>query len=152
MQKESVNVRRRLVDIPDKVVMVDNHSKELHSRVDSQTQGGQPGQPKPAPTFGNRPDFRNNTNNTANRPNFRNSKPGAPSGGPKEEPTEKEIQDQIKATLARLSGAGKSGKFAQRAKLRRQKRDDVAMSADEAAMEQELQSKVLKGYGICNGK
>src|SRR5690606_21013653 len=41
----------------------------------------------------------------------------------KEEPTEKEIQDQIKATLARLSGAGKSGKFAQRAKLRRQKRD-----------------------------
>ncbi len=107
-------------------------------------QGGQPGQPKPAPTFGNRPDFRNNTNNTANRPNFRNNKPGAPSGGPKEEPTEKEIQDQIKATLARLSGAGKSGKFAQRAKLRRQKRDDVAMSADEAAMEQELQSRVLK--------
>jgi len=109
-----------------------------------QAQGGQPGAPKPAPTFSNRPDFRNNTNNTANRPNFRNSKPGAPSGGPKEEPTEKEIQDQIKATLARLSGAGKSGKFAQRAKLRRQKRDDVAMSADEAAMEQELQSRVLK--------
>nr|WP_121269749.1 translation initiation factor IF-2 [Pedobacter schmidteae] len=108
-------------------------------------QGGQPGAPKPAPTFGNRPDFRNNTNNAANRPNFRNNKPGgAPAGGPKEEPTEKEIQDQIKATLARLSGAGKSGKFAQRAKLRRQKRDDVAMSADEAAMEQELQSRVLK--------
>jgi translation initiation factor IF-2 len=106
-------------------------------------QGGQPGAPKPAPTFSNRPDFRNNTNNTANRPNFRNSKPGSPSG-PKEEPTEKEIQDQIKATLARLSGAGKSGKFAQRAKLRRQKRDDVALSADEAAMEQELQSRVLK--------
>ena len=48
------------------------------------------------------------------------------STGPKEEPTEKDIQDQIKATLARLSGAGKSGKFAQRAKFRRQKRDDVA--------------------------
>ena len=100
--------------------------------------------PKPAPTFTNRPDFRNNTNNTANRPNFRNNKPGSPGNGPKEEPTEKEIQDQIKATLARLSGAGKSGKFAQRAKLRRQKRDDVALSADEAAMELESQSKVLK--------
>jgi translation initiation factor IF-2 len=62
----------------------------------------------------------------------------------KEEPTEKEIQDQIKATLARLSGAGKSGKFAQRAKLRRQKRDDVAHSAEEAALEEELQSKILK--------
>ncbi|RZK77901.1 MAG: translation initiation factor IF-2, partial [Pedobacter sp.] len=109
-------------------------------------QGGQQGNApaRPAAPIGNRPDFRNNTNNTANRPNFRNAKPGSPSGGPKEEPTEKEIQDQIKATLARLSGAGKSGKFAQRAKLRRQKRDDVAMSADEAAMEQELQSKVLK--------
>jgi translation initiation factor IF-2 len=106
----------------------------------------QPSQPRPAgaPTFTNRPDFRNNTNNTANRPNFRNARPGAPGGGSKEEPTEKEIQDQIKATLARLSGAGKSGKFAQRAKLRRQKRDDVAMTAEEAAMEQEAQSRVLR--------
>lgn len=109
------------------------------------TAAGTPARPAGAPTFTNRPDFRNNTNNTANRPNFRNARPGAPgSGGPKEEPTEKEIQDQIKATLARLSGAGKSGKFAQRAKLRRQKRDDVAMTAEEAAMEQELQSKVLR--------
>ncbi|MDM1292859.1 translation initiation factor IF-2 [Sphingobacterium sp. N143] len=62
----------------------------------------------------------------------------------KEEPSEKEIQDQIKATLARLSGAGKSGKFAQRAKLRRQKRDDVALHAEEAAMEQEMMAKVLR--------
>ncbi|MEC3881697.1 translation initiation factor IF-2 [Parapedobacter sp. 10938] len=66
---------------------------------------------------------------------------GAPG---REEPSEKEIQDQIKATLARLSGAGKSSKFAQRAKLRRQKRDDIAHSAEEAAMEQEMMSKVLK--------
>jgi translation initiation factor IF-2 len=86
-----------------------------------------------------------NTNRPApgGRPDFRNNRPNTPSG-PKEEPSEKEIQDQIKATLARLSGAGKSGKFAQRAKLRRQKRDDVAQSAEEAAMEKELQSKVLK--------
>lgn len=63
---------------------------------------------------------------------------------PREEPSEKEIQDQIKATLARLSGAGKSGKFAQRAKLRRQKRDDIALSAEEAAMEEAAQSKILR--------
>lgn len=62
----------------------------------------------------------------------------------KEEPTEKEIQDQIKATLARLSGAGRSGKFANRARLRRQKRDDIALSAEEAAAEREMQSKVLR--------
>ena len=111
-----------------------------------QPQGANTNRPAgtPAPV-GNRPDFRNNTNNTAGgRPNFRNARPGSPSGGPKEEPTEKEIQDQIKATLARLSGAGKSGKFAQRAKLRRQKRDDVALTAEEAAAEEQLQSKVLK--------
>src|SRR5690606_25704635 len=61
------------------------------------------------------------------RPDFR----GKPRHGAenREEPSEKEIQDQIKATLARLSGAGKSSKFAQRAKLRRQKRDDIAHSA-----------------------
>jgi translation initiation factor IF-2 len=65
----------------------------------------------------------------------------APPSTPKEEPSEKDIQDQIKATLARLSGAGKSGKFAQRAKFRRQKRDDVAASAEELAMEQDYNRK-----------
>ncbi len=85
-----------------------------------------------------------------NRPNTRpgggyqgNRGPATPHV-PKGEPTEKEIQDQIKATLARLSGAGKSGKFAQRAKLRRQKRDDVALTAEEAAAEDQAQSKVLR--------
>ncbi|GAA4094910.1 translation initiation factor IF-2 [Mucilaginibacter panaciglaebae] len=96
---------------------------------------------------GGRPDFRNRQGGQGggyqgNRPNnnFNRNAPGTP----KEEPSEKDIQDQIKATLARLSGAGKSGKFAQRAKFRRQKRDDVAASADELAMEQDAQSKVLK--------
>ncbi|MCY4779041.1 translation initiation factor IF-2 [Sphingobacterium sp. UT-1RO-CII-1] len=69
---------------------------------------------------------------------------GRQADAPKEEPTEKEIQDQIKATLARLSGAGRSGKFAQRARLRRQKRDDVALSAEEAAMEEAAQSRILR--------
>jgi len=119
-------------------------------------QGGQPGQPR-QPYQGNRPG--GGTPYQGNRPagqggqpyqgNKSNNRPGfgnrhATPSGPKEEPTEKEIQDQIKATLARLSGAGKSGKFAQRAKLRRQKRDDVASSAEEAANELESQSKILK--------
>jgi translation initiation factor IF-2 len=94
----------------------------------------------------NRPDFRNRPAGPpggGNRPDFRGGR-NAPTGGPKEEPSEKDIQDQIKATLARLSGAGKSGKFAQRAKFRRQKRDDVAATAEELAMEQDAQSKVLK--------
>ncbi len=107
------------------------------------------GTPRPAPGAGyqgNRPDFRNTRpgQGTAGgaRPDFRN-KPRTPDT-PKAEPTDKEIQDQIKATLARLSGAGKSGKFAQRAKLRRQKRDDVAQTAEDAALEAEMQSKTIK--------
>jgi translation initiation factor IF-2 len=126
--------------------------KRKRKRKDNQGGGGnqQQGQTGQQPTGTpnpNRPDFRNRANNApgaggGNRPDFRNRT--APSGTPKEEPSEKDIQDQIKATLARLSGAGKSGKFAQRAKFRRQKRDDVAATAEELAMEQELQSKVLK--------
>ncbi|MBO9676165.1 MAG: translation initiation factor IF-2 [Sphingobacteriaceae bacterium] len=123
-----------------------------------QGQGGAPGQPRQpyqgnrpgggTPYQGNRPagqggtPYQGNRNNNNNRPGFQNR--NATPSGPKEEPTEKEIQDQIKATLARLSGAGKSGKFAQRAKLRRQKRDDVASNAEEAANELESQSKILK--------
>ncbi|PVH24584.1 translation initiation factor IF-2 [Sphingobacterium corticibacter] len=83
-------------------------------------------------------------NHPGNRGRHDNRGRGTGPATPKEEPTEKDIQDQIKATLARLSGAGKSGKFAQRAKLRRQKRDDVALSAEEAAMEQEAQSRILR--------
>ncbi|MES2417821.1 MAG: translation initiation factor IF-2 [Bacteroidota bacterium] len=124
------------------------HGQANSAPTANQTQAGQTPQQRPAGTgapIGNRPDFRNNTNNTAGgRPNFRNARPGGVASGPKEEPTEKEIQDQIKATLARLSGAGKSGKFAQRAKLRRQKRDDVALTAEEAAAEEQLLAKVLK--------
>jgi translation initiation factor IF-2 len=125
----------------------------------NQQGGGGGNHPPHTPSGGgtinpNRPDFRNRTNGApgnggpsqggGNRPDFRNNRNAPQSTGPKEEPSEKDIQDQIKATLARLSGAGKSGKFAQRAKFRRQKRDDVAATAEELAMEQELQSKVLK--------
>ncbi|UKT63811.1 translation initiation factor IF-2 [Pedobacter mucosus] len=102
------------------------------------------------PYQGNRPaggggtPYQGNRNNNTSRPGGGFQNRSATPSGPKEEPTEKEIQDQIKATLARLSGAGKSGKFAQRAKLRRQKRDDVAYNAEEAASELESQSKILK--------
>lgn len=107
-----------------------------------QQAGGQ--QQQPGQGGGNRPDFRKTGGPGGNgRGDFRSRGPAHPHT-PKEEPSEKEIQDQIKATLARLSGAGKSGKFAQRAKFRRQKRDDVAANAEELALEQEMQSKVLK--------
>jgi len=132
--------------------------KRKRKRKDAQSGGGQQGgggnntgqQAPPSGTINpNRPDFRNRPagppgGGGGNRPDFRGGRNAPSSTGPKEEPTEKDIQDQIKATLARLSGAGKSGKFAQRAKFRRQKRDDVAATAEELAMEQDAQSRVLK--------
>lgn len=116
---------------------------------------GQPAQTPPGQQQGNRPAA---AGHQGNRPDFRSGRPAQGGQGnarpdfrnkprtdaPKAEPTDKEIQDQIKATLARLSGAGKSGKFAQRAKLRRQKRDDVAQNAEDAALEAEMQSKTIK--------
>ncbi len=110
-------------------------------------------QPRTPGQGGNRNDNKTGTGNNrpivpyqgnANRPDFRNKGRDNTPTGPRAEPTDKDIQDQIKATLARLSGAGKSGKFAQRAKLRRQKRDDFAAGRDEADLEAELNSKVLK--------
>lgn len=105
--------------------------------------GGAPGQQgQTAGQNQNRPGGapNQNRNDKGGRPPHKRGQPVPP----KAEPTEKEIQDQIKATLARLSGAGKSGKFAQRSKLRRQKRDDVAATAEELAAAQEMESKVLK--------
>ncbi len=59
----------------------------------------------------------------------------------KAEPTEKEIQDQIRATLAKLSGGGK--KFSG-AKYRREKRQSVS-DAEEVRLQQEQEdSKTLK--------
>jgi translation initiation factor IF-2 len=69
--------------------------------------------------------------------------PGGPHRGPrpteKTEPTEKEIQDQIKATLARLSGAGKS----KSSKMRKARRDERA-SEKEAQEQETAENKVIQ--------
>ncbi len=110
--------------------------------------GGAPGQQGTGVGTPNQNRTGGGPNQAANRPPAdRGGRPPHKRGQPipaKAEPTDKEIQDQIKATLARLSGAGKSGKFAQRSKLRRQKRDDVAATAEERAMAEDMESKVLK--------
>jgi len=58
----------------------------------------------------------------------------------KPEVTDKDIQDQIKATLARLSGAGKS----KAAKHRKQKRETASQVAIEKSAENELSKKVIQ--------
>lgn len=143
----STSQRRKDQPVASSSNLTGNDHKRKRKRKDNNSGvGGQRSVSVPNAGQGNRPDFRGSRPPAAGahgtgRPDFRNKTRPEVS---REEPSDKEIQDQIKATLARLSGAGKSGKFAQRAKLRRQKRDDVAQSAEEAAIERELQSKIIR--------
>lgn len=59
----------------------------------------------------------------------------------KEEPTEKEIQEQIRATLAKLSGGHKKGSGS---KYRREKRQAVSDAHDEQMLQEQAESKTLK--------
>lgn len=61
----------------------------------------------------------------------------------KEEPSDKEIQEQIKATLAKLSG-GKGGSGVSRSKYRREKRSAVAEAQEEKMLQEQQDAKVLK--------
>jgi len=74
-----------------------------------------------------------------------NRKPGGRDSKrvPKEELTDKQIQDQIKETLARLSGGKGAGK-GNRAKYRKEKRSAVAEAAEEKILRDQETSKVLK--------
>ncbi|WP_192822341.1 translation initiation factor IF-2 [Rufibacter sp. LB8] len=100
-------------------------------------QGGVGGPGRPGGGYqGNRP------GGPGARPGGPGQRPGAP-GAPRAELTDKEIQDQIKATLARLSG-GKGGNQGNRSKYRREKRSAVADAADERRMQEQAESKTLK--------
>ncbi len=61
----------------------------------------------------------------------------------KEEPTQKEIQEQIKATLAKLSTSGKPSNVS-RSKYRREKRSAVAEATEKQIQKVLEESKVLK--------
>jgi translation initiation factor IF-2 len=78
------------------------------------------------------------------RPDNRN-RPKGRTEEPKTEITEKEIQDKLKETLARLNPGSKQPNIgAVRSKIRKQKRDAAAAEREEAMMEEELSQKVLK--------
>lgn len=66
-------------------------------------------------------------------------KPNAPRA-PKAELTEEEVQKQIKETLARLSGQGKS----KASKYRRDKREQVSQRIEKAAADKEMEKGILK--------
>ncbi|MDO1446301.1 translation initiation factor IF-2 [Rhodocytophaga aerolata] len=86
------------------------------------------------PGFGNRPG--------QNRPGQNNRPIGKPLE--KEEVSDKQIQDQIKATLAKLSGNKNTSNQSNRAKYRGQKRSAVAAAREERLLQEQEESKVLK--------
>jgi translation initiation factor IF-2 len=86
------------------------------------------------------------------KPHFKGGKPGGAPGQQqqrpprfeKEEPSDKEIQEQIKATLAKLSGgSGKKGNVA-RSKYRKEKRSSMAEANEERMLQEQEEAKTLK--------
>ncbi|OKL42170.1 translation initiation factor IF-2 [Pontibacter flavimaris] len=124
--------------------------KKKRKRIMVATEGGQPaaggqqgpgqGQNRPitpAQQHGGRPD-------RGPRPGGGPGKPGKgrPVRAEKTEVTDKEIQEQIKATLAKLSGG--KGASGNRAKYRREKRSAIADATEERRMMEAAESKTLR--------
>jgi translation initiation factor IF-2 len=101
--------------------------KRLPSVPDNRGSGGGSGTPQtPRPQHSNQGQQR---------------RQGPPARTPKAEPTEKEIQDQVRATLAKLSGGQK--KFSG-AKYRKEKRQAVSDAEEERMLQEHEDSKTLK--------
>ncbi len=98
------------------------------------TQGARPGA-RPGGGGGGGRDFKK----------FDRGAKGRPKRVVKVEPTDKEIQEQIKATLARLSGGGKrGGKKGAGAKYRKEKRDAAQDAKEEQMMKDYESAQTLK--------
>ncbi|WP_242916107.1 translation initiation factor IF-2 [Pontibacter liquoris] len=136
--------------------------KKKRKRIMVATEGGQPGQAQPGQQ-GQAPAAPGQGNNRPIRPMVQREQRGGgkPAGGPggpgapgkgrrdtvparadKAEVTDKQIQEQIKATLAKLSG-GKGG-GGNRAKYRREKRSAIADATEERRMAEQAESKTLR--------
>ncbi|MEM7548757.1 MAG: translation initiation factor IF-2 [Bacteroidota bacterium] len=100
--------------------------KRPRKRLRTQPGNGSPGQ-------GQRPGGNDNRRGNQNRGGKKD---------PKEELSEKDVQEQIKATLAKLSGGKKGG--VNRSKYRREKRSAIASANEAKAQEEQEESKTLK--------
>lgn len=108
----------------------------------NQQQGGN----RPGGTGNDRPTRPANQGNRPGGPGGRDNRggnPNRPAPAVSPEQSDKQIQDQIKATLARLSG-GRGGNQQNRAKYRRDKRAGIAEAQELARQQSELASKTLK--------
>ncbi|RIJ43130.1 translation initiation factor IF-2 [Pontibacter oryzae] len=119
--------------------------KKKRKRIMVATEGGQQG--AQGPGQGNQRPTQPAQHPGGNRPDRGNQRPPKPAKGrtarpEKAEVSDKEIQEQIKATLAKLSG-GKGG-GGNRAKYRREKRSAIADATEERRMQEQAESKTLR--------
>jgi translation initiation factor IF-2 len=110
---------------------VDHKNKRPRKRISTARKDA----PRPAPSTG--------------RPGFQSRGPGGPDRGKKpravkEELTDKQIQDKIKATLAKLSGGKGQSNSANRSKYRKEKRSAVADAHEEKLQLEVAELKNLK--------
>ncbi|WP_223651300.1 translation initiation factor IF-2 [Hymenobacter psoromatis] len=114
-----------------------------------QSSGYQGNRPAGAGQGGNRPGGPGQSGNRpagpgqGNRPGQGNNRPSQPQPALTPEQNDKQIQEQIKATLAKLSG-GKTNAAANRAKYRRDKRGMAAEEREALRAQNELDAKTLK--------
>ena len=106
----------------------DNKGKRPRKRIDTGNQSGQQQGAPPAKTP--RP-----------QPQVQRGRGPSPTRTQKAEPTEKEIQDQIRATLAKLSGGNKKTSGA---KYRREKRQANVDAQEQQLLQEQEASKTLK--------
>jgi translation initiation factor IF-2 len=100
-------------------------------------QGGNPNGPRPQGGPNSRP-------GAPNRPNAGGPKPTLTKASEKGEVTGKQIQDKIKATMAKLSGGGTKSGPVNRAKYRKDKRSAMADAEEERLMAEQEDAKALK--------
>ena len=114
--------------------------KRLNPVGGGQTQGQGAGQgQKPGGQFAGQGQGR------PGQPNFKKGgRPANQQPVAKEEVSDKEIQDKIKATLAKLSGGGPAKKGAKRSKYRKEKRSAYAEAEEERLLQQQEDAKTLK--------
>ncbi len=105
--------------------------KRLPNAPDNRDNRRGPGGPPPS-------GFKSSTTGQGQGPGQKRPLPARPQ---KAEPTEKEVQEQIRATLAKLSGGQK--KFTG-AKYRKEKRQAVSDAEDERVLQEQEESKTLK--------
>ena len=134
-------------DVRKSGVGASNQKKRQRLPAPGQPQGGgyQGNRPASAGQGGNRPGGPGQGNRPgpgANRTGQGN-RPGQPQPALTPEQNDKQIQEQIKATLAKLSG-GKTNAAANRAKYRRDKRGMAAEEREALRAQNELDAKTLK--------